>query len=511
MNYRHIFAIQLGLYSLLLMGILPREFFLIWSVLLIPLLIKIGSRDSLLFFISSITTFIALPISYSFDSLSMWRPLIIFIALIFIYDNYKSLQKHLDFKNIFKSNDIKLLITLSLITIISIFCAEDQIGGIKRMIFFINLSIPAALVYLQAKIDNNFIKDALEAIELSLIAPLSFGIIQLISTYFLNIYDFIILWGENIQLRLYGRTWAETAIKANTWFAYFGDQLSLRMFSNFPDSHSFPIYLILALPALIFLGVKKISSKILSFIKEISAIEFCMISLLLLMSILSGTRGIWLAGFGILIISILHNTFIKKYTSEKILALATLSKNIGILFILLFAIAYPIFASSQFQVDKYDNDQIIIRIRSILDLEETSNNARLYIWERTLKSIYENPIIGVGLYNFPVVLKQDTELTKAGSSAHNIYLHLAAELGIPALIVILFICFNIIKKAYRLMDSALDKQAAIFATSFLLANIWIAIYSLTDFALFDERAFLLFLINIALINILYKKHANTSK
>ena len=507
MSYKYFFIIHFIIYCLLILGILPREIFLFWSVALIPILIYLGSRQSLLFFISIVTTSVALPISYSFDSLSMWRPLIIFIGAIFIYENLnyiKSLTKKIKSRNyIFKlSNLLKFTLIFIILLLLSLIDASDKLGGIKRLIFFTNMAIPAVLIYLQIRLNRDFIRELADAILLSLIAPISFGIIQLSSTYLLNIYDFIIIWGEKIQHSLYGRVWSETAIKANTWFAYFGDQLSLRMFSIFPDSHSFPIFLIFTLPAIFYRGVKKLQPK--SILKKLDPIFFIVLAITLLLAILSGTRGIWASG-GLMLALAISTNLISRWLNK--LDLRVFSKYtffIISLFIGLFAIAYPIFASSQFMSDKADSDQILIRIRSILDLEETSNNARLYIWKKTIYSIAQSPLLGVGLYNFPVILAQDTSLTKAGSSAHNIYLHIAGELGVPALIIVLATCSIFIYRSYSISHSKIaNEKDKILAVIFTISFIWIGIYSMTDFALFDERAFILFITNLAIINALY--------
>ena len=112
-------------------------------------------------------------------------------------------------------------------------------------------------------------------------------------------------------------------------------------------------------------------------------------------------------------------------------------KKISISFVAFFAlfiIAFPIFASPQFLLYKLDSDLLSKRVRSIINFGETSNKERIRIWKLSLESIKNHPLLGVGIGNFPVVLNQDLSLAKAGSSAHNIYLQIAAELGIPALL-----------------------------------------------------------------------------
>src|SRR3989338_9657850 len=120
-----------------------------------------------------------------------------------------------------------------------------------------------------------------------------------------------------------------------------------------------------------------------------------------------------------------------------------------IIFFLLFIVAFPIFASPQFRLYKMDSELLAKRVRSIINFGETSNKERIRIWKLSLESIKNNPFLGVGIGNFPVVLNQDLSLAKAGSSAHNIYLHIAAEMGILALIFSIWFLWILVKKIYN--------------------------------------------------------------
>jgi O-antigen ligase len=75
---------------------------------------------------------------------------------------------------------------------------------------------------------------------------------------------------------------------------------------------------------------------------------------------------------------------------------------------------------------------------------------RIHVWNITIPVIRENPLWGVGLNNFRTV----PEVRFFWSSTHNQLLHVATELGIPALIAYLslliiagFMCIEIFKKS----------------------------------------------------------------
>jgi len=271
---------------------------------------------------------------------------------------------------------------------------EDKFVSIKRVIYFINLSLVPIVVTSLMRDKLLKLKPMLQSMLIPGLIVAAFGFVQLLSTYFVDIWSFHLFWGEQINLGLYGSEWSRITMGANTWFAYYGEQLSLRMFSTFPDSHSFPIFVLLAIPALYALKKRNI-----------------LVAFLLLAAILSGTRGIWLAFLAPIILSLILFRRIKLWRHF-------------VIFILLFVVAYPIFASPQFRTD--NSDLLTRRIRSIIDFSETSNSGRLAIWKATASSIKERPLLGVGIGNYPVILDQVVDSTRAGSSAHNIYLHIAA-------------------------------------------------------------------------------------
>jgi putative inorganic carbon (HCO3(-)) transporter len=226
--------------------------------------------------------------------------------------------------------------------------------------------------------------------------------------------------------------------------------------------------------------------------------------------ILSGTRGMWMAGVGSFLAA-LGAIILSRYRRGLLgeIAQQNVFKYIFgyfAVFFLLFVVAYPIIASPQFDMFKLGSGQMGTRMRSIIDFGETSNSRRIEIWKDSLKSIIHHPILGVGINNFPVVVGEDLAKVKAGSSAHNLYLHIAAEMGIPALLVALYFLWLLLRQTYINFRRENDPLLLIFFSASLIFIFWNLIYSLTDIALFDERALLLFVTTCVLI-FGYKKEA----
>ena len=138
------------------------------------------------------------------------------------------------------------------------------------------------------------------------------------------------------------------------------------------------------------------------------------------------------------------------------------------------------------------------RLISIFNSEETSNQGRIQIWKESIKSIIKNPFLGVGIGNFPTVLKQDISMAKAGSSAHNLFLQILAEMRIFAFAIFLIIIYEIYKKAQTLSNDQ-NILVKFFGLLSILYIGWILTYTMTDPAIFDERVFLALMILIGTI------------
>ena len=500
-----VFISQLTLFGLTVIGILPREIALYLGVALVIYFLVASLDNSLIFFVRSIPLFLALPITAGFDNFNTWR---ILAAIIFIKWFFKNSIKYylLSIKCWLKNFGYKkpscLFAILLLIAVLSLINAIDLTAGVKRIIYFLNFAVLGTVIYDKAS-DKEFAKRLIKnsVIPVAIVAVV--GYIQVISTYFIDIYQFMRIWGEGIQCRQFGEQWCNIAVQlGNTWFAYYGEQLSLRVFSLFPDSHSFPQFILLGMPAFFSVfGIKKIWKKKAHELIGLWA-YWLSVALLFLIIILSGTRGIWAASIGVVLLYFGLILYMKKLkltnsTYVEFVSFKRLGWYLAIFFIM-FTVAFPIFSSPQFLVGK-SGDILKERLKSILDFGETSNAQRIEIWKKTLLSIKEKPFLGVGIGNYPVVLGQDIKLAKAGSSAHNLYLNIAAEMGIAAAILFLWFLWLLFKRNYEILFREDDGQIKTYLAATLLFVPWVLIYSLTDVAIFDERAFLFFVTAASLI------------
>jgi O-antigen ligase len=117
--------------------------------------------------------------------------------------------------------------------------------------------------------------------------------------------------------------------------------------------------------------------------------------------------------------------------------------------------------------------------------EDFSNaNARLVAWRSGLRMIEKNPIGGVGLGMFKPLMKHYFPGRDPGISSmgHNAYLEIAAEDGIPALVVFLALLVSTYRRLDRcrrisgvpplIQQSALGLQAGLVGGSVAIFFLW---------------------------------------
>jgi len=509
---------------LMIFNVFPREAGLFITGLMIFYFIFSPIEDSLWVFIASIPLFVALPITENLDTLANWRILIIVLFLVLFFRKgisislIKTISGRWKLKENLKHYQWEYLIGIFLfIAGLSLFPAVNVWVGIKKIIFLVN----AFLLYIiirnlinKNKEKERIIQKIIEGIKVAIGLVLGIGFIQFFSVFFVTLSNFWLFWARHIINVFYGESLSNLLSYSNTWFSYYTSlPATLRMFSVFPDSHSFAFFCILSLPfflTIIFLNLEKNKKeKIISYLLLI----FCLLAI-----IFSGSRGAWVSALGSLlvflsIIFLYWSPTIRSWTkffipksNENWKKQMSLIIGCLIIFFLLFPIASRILLfSQQIQLDRpldLENLSLFERARSIIDFDEISVKNRLEIWIRTVDSIIIHPILGVGIGNYPIVLNEKISLAKKGSSAHNLYLDIAAEIGVFALIVLLIVFWQILKKSWFVFQEKIkvnNRFLQVWSGFFVLALIWILGYSLFDVVLFNDKVLLFFIANLSLL------------
>jgi len=124
-----------------------------------------------------------------------------------------------------------------------------------------------------------------------------------------------------------------------------------------------------------------------------------------------------------------------------------LGKKIGLTAMALIVIAY--LGYLQLPSDVRTNIDSIINYEQ--DYNVTAPEGRMEIWKRGIRIIYENPILGVGINNFAVAEGQlDAGIRRPWMTAHNSPLQVAAEIGIPGMIIYFILISRLFSAALRL-------------------------------------------------------------
>ena len=479
-----IILIELAAVFFMVFNILPRELSFFITGLLIFYFIFSPLEDSLWVFVASIPLFVALPITESFDSMANWR---ILLAILFLVMFFKS---GISVKHYYRAEYLTGIFLL--IGCLSLLIADDVCVGVKKLLFIINIFLLYIIIRNLAAKNKKIIFKIIGAIKVAIGLTLGIGFLQLIMVFFINLHQFWHLWDRNVINVFYGQNLSNLLSYSNTWFSYYSYQLpTLRMFSVFPDSHSFAFFCILALPFFlmaIFLNPREKKGR--------TTLFYFLLVLCLLAVIFSGSRGAWLSAIGVFLLFLFFG-FLNNWKKQIQLILGCL-----IIFFFLLPIASAILFLPQYiqsGQEAISGVSLFERARSVIDFTEISTKSRLEIWQRTSDSIIKHPLLGVGIGNYPLILNEPLSSAKKGASAHNLYLDFASEMGIFALLILLAIFWYIFKDAWQIFSQHKKLFFRAWVGFFLLALIWILGYSLFDVVLLNDKVFLFFVASLGLL------------
>lgn len=114
----------------------------------------------------------------------------------------------------------------------------------------------------------------------------------------------------------------------------------------------------------------------------------------------------------------------------------------------------------------FAGDGYIERISTMLtpskDYNTASSMGRVQIWERGIQMMFMNPVLGVGVYNFMAAEGMIfAEIGARYQAAHNSFVQVGAELGIPGFIAFCLLLWRTVKYIREISGSALKDKKAI--------------------------------------------------
>jgi O-antigen ligase len=143
---------------------------------------------------------------------------------------------------------------------------------------------------------------------------------------------------------------------------------------------------------------------------------------------------------------------------------------------------------------------IVSRFENVSQEYSSLDQSRLSIWRDALGLIQRHPLFGTGLGTFPVAFTsvQTAFLGQFVNHAHNDYVELASDVGVPAALMLFASFVFVLARAtqtFRFASGNFDRAVALGCVGSLVA---ILLHSLTDFNLYMPANALIFSVVLGL-------------
>ena len=257
------------------------------------------------------------------------------------------------------------------------------------------------------------------------------------------------------------------------YWLYVGDLAHPRTFSLFDDPNTLANYLVMILGlniGLLFLPLRTHLLK--NFPVWCRGILYINVLLTLVCLYCSGSRNGYLVAAFLLLVSLFY---VKKHRWVRFLGVAGLA---------LIAITTARFG-------------IAGRTPS---LAWVTDDPRVHVWQLALQLVQERPVLGHGLGNYKLLYNGEVPGYDFIAHAHNLWLMLASEAGIPAMVILTVAVGIVCYRATRLLltlEEGSDNYAVMLA--FYLCFTSCILFSLFDVTIFEVRVNLLGWLSLAVL------------
>ena len=144
---------------------------------------------------------------------------------------------------------------------------------------------------------------------------------------------------------------------------------------------------------------------------------------------------------------------------------------------------------------------VLTRIMTIGNVRDTSNAYRMNAWEGTLNMIRDFWITGVG-FGYWAFKNTFLEYSIGGTlvwHSHNMYLELAAEMGIFGLLTFLWVMFLIFKSVIKFSRTSKDKYLNYMSVALAGSILSLMVHGIAEHILYMPKSILLFWLIVGLI------------
>ncbi|MBM3256480.1 MAG: hypothetical protein FJZ04_03380 [Candidatus Moranbacteria bacterium] len=308
---------------------------------------------------------------------------------------------------------------------------------------------------------------------------------QFLSQFVIGREAFISYWGKYVAPLLFGANAGEAVASNPSWLVNVGGIDVLRAFGVFPDPHMLAFFLGMSLPLQMAYvleknsdprfrgnsgGAKKIFLWILPFLSFLALL-------------LTFSRGSYVGFLGAVLWLVYY---LWRENQLKV-------SPRGIFYVLLGVLAVNWIVFSVTPVRE--------RFLSILDFNEGSNKGRLEIWSEAVEVTKYNPILGVGMGNYASFVRPESKYREP-IYAHNTYLDLAGETGIPGALAWALVLLWAVRPLFGFYclgrgGCAGDNNSNILSLAAALGIFWFSLHSFFETPVFSPQILPLVLVLIA--------------
>ncbi|MCC5466759.1 O-antigen ligase family protein [Pelosinus baikalensis] len=158
----------------------------------------------------------------------------------------------------------------------------------------------------------------------------------------------------------------------------------------------------------------------------------------------------------------------------------------------------------------FAHDALLERLMSIMNPTDTSSTLRLALWESTIAMIVNKPFLGIGWGAYWMVYPDyDFFINNPNTKifhAHNMYLNIAAEIGIPGLITFLTIMCGHLRLALSSVRESIRWSSGIML-GIVGAIFGLIVNGFTDYVMFNIQLSMLFWLLNALIVVVWQQNS----
>ncbi len=314
----------------------------------------------------------------------------------------------------------------------------------------------------------------------SLKSALTYFALMFIYVLVVNLFDsrewlarcVIAIAAPSVLVSLYGVLGYALTKMPSKWMdmSMFSD-ITNRAISLFDNPNTLATYLILTAPFVWICALYgKISAK-LRFCAVVGSIAST------ICTVLTWSRGAWMGIIAAIIVFLLINS---RYSLKYMLAVG---------------LSLPIWSRLLPQ-------NVTNRFLSIGNLADSSTYYRLYTWKGSIKLLSDYWLTGIGVGEaaftqiYPLYSFAGNETTV---HSHNVFLQIAIELGVVALIIFVFTMFLLVQKGFCCLKTSSDRWIKLFTSAAMSGLIAALVHGMVDYIWYNYRVFFMFWVVAALV------------